>query len=694
MTHIYIIRNEDELYNFSDLLKEKREPPDSESEPLRFSINNIQILNGSIDFLDRPKNTMHKTRDITLAIPMISNLPYYLDTYVQPIFKATVNDTHFKLTGRTKPFSDSLETVVEFDIKEFNLPYYLAYVPFKMKSRIVSGTVNTENTVKFTQYRDRPPSTTISGDISIHNLKAVDNDDNQLVHIPIYALKNAEIDFKGKEVTIGEVYSRNGTIDVKRYKDGSFNLQRLLPRLAENIEKAAEEKEETPWVVNINELAHENYTIKAEDRMPAEPVTLLAGQISLKAENVSTKKESRGSRSYTFKLNETGTISAESSFGVNPVAADVSLSLKEIDIMPFQPYITDNINILITEGAVSTEGSLSYETSEKGGFAVHYAGDALIANFSSVDKANTNDFLKWKSLYFGGVNFDFDPLSFTIGEVAISDFYSRLIVNPDGTLNVQGIVKQGKEESESTVTGKVGDDGVKKNQGYDKQVKINTVTLQGGNINFSDRHIKPNFSANLLQIGGRISGLSSDEGSLADVSLMGKLENHAPLEIKGEINPLREDLFVDLKVDFKEMDLSSLTPYARKFVGYTIQKGKMSLDLHYLIEKRSLDARNNIFLDQFSLGDKVESPDATKLPVKLAMSLLKNSNGEIDLNLPVTGEIDDPEFSVGGIVIKMLVNILVKAATSPFALLGAMVGGGEELSYIDFEYGNYNISEE
>ena len=235
MTHIYIIRNEDELYNFSDLLKEKREPPDSESEPLRFSINNIQILNGSIDFLDRPKNTMHKTRDITLAIPMISNLPYYLDTYVQPIFKATVNDTHFKLAGRTKPFSDSLETVVEFDIKEFNLPYYLAYVPFKMKSRIVSGTVNTENTVKFTQYRDRPPSTTISGDISIHNLKAVDNDDNQLVHIPIYALKNAEIDFKGKEVTIGEVYSRNGTIDVKRYKDGSFNLQRLLPRLAENI---------------------------------------------------------------------------------------------------------------------------------------------------------------------------------------------------------------------------------------------------------------------------------------------------------------------------------------------------------------------------------------------------------------------------------------------------------------------------
>ena len=691
--YINITRNEDKLYNFSDLLKGDESEPGSESAT-RFSVNNIQILNGSIDFLDSPKNTMHKTRDITLAIPMISNLAYYLDSYVQPAFKATVNGTPFILVGRTKPFSDSLETVLELDIQGFNLPYYLAYIPYNMNSRIVSGTVDTKNIVKFIQYRDRPYSMTISGDISFHNLMAVDNDDNQLVHIPIYTLKNAEIDFTGKEVTIGEVYSGDGTIDVKRYKDGTFNLQRLLPGLAEKTAKAAKEKEETPWVVNINKLAYENYTIKAEDGKPADPVTLVAGQISLKAENVSTKKDSRGSLSYTFKLNETGMVSAESSFGINPLATDVRLSLKEIDIMPFQPYITDKIKILITEGAVSTEGNLSYETSEEGGFAVHFDGEASIANFSSVDKANTNEFLKWKSLYFGGVSFDYDPLRLTIGEVALSDFYSRLIVNPDGTLNVQGIVMKDKEQAEGTVPEEIGDYGVKKKKDFDKQVKINMVTLQNGNINFSDRHIKPEYFVNLLQIGGRISGLSSEEGTLADLYLMGKLENHSTLEIKGEINPLREDLFLNLKFDFKDMDLSPLTPYAHKFVGYTIQKGKLSLDLQYLIENKRLDARNNLFLDQFALGEKVESPDATKLPVKLAISLLKNSKGEIALDLPVTGEINDPEFSIGGIVIRMLVNILVKAATSPFALLGEIAGGGEELSYIEFDYGNSDIGDE
>ena len=141
------------------------------------------------------------------------------------------------------------------------------------------------------------------------------------------------------------------------------------------------------------------------------------------------------------------------------------------------------------------------------------------------------------------------------------------------------------------------------------------------------------------------------------------------------------------------MDLSPVTPYSGRYAGYTIEKGKLSLSLQYLIVKKKLDAQNRVFLDQLTLGDKVDSPDATKLPVKLAIALLKNRKGEIDLNLPLSGQIDDPKFSLGRIIIKILVNILVKAATSPFALLGALFGGGEELSYVDFDYGSFDINE-
>jgi hypothetical protein len=197
-----------------------------------------------------------------------------------------------------------------------------------------------------------------------------------------------------------------------------------------------------------------------------------------------------------------------------------------------------------------------------------------------------------------------------------------------------------------------------------------------------------------VELGGRISGLSSEESVMGDVDLRGKLDNHAPLEISGKINPLREDLFVDLKTVVKDVDLSPVTPYSGRYAGYTIQKGKLSLDLHYHIENKKLDADNRIFLDQFTFGDQVESPDATKLPVKLAIALLKNRKGEINLDIPVSGYINDPKFSIGRIVLKIIVNLLVKAATSPFALLGALFGGGEELSFIDFDTGSYVVSEE
>jgi hypothetical protein len=429
--------------------------------------------------------------------------------------------------------------------------------------------------------------------------------------------------------------------------------------------------------------------------MPSAPVNMIAEDIKLSAENISTRKDSKGSLTYSLKFNKTGSISAKSSFGINPVAADVALSVKGIDIVPMQAYITDKVNILITDGAVSADGNLSYDTSENAGVAAQYKGNVSISKFASVDKLNTNDFLKWNSLYVSGVHFEYNPLRVTIKEAALADFYSLLIIDPDGTLNVQGIVK--KEEGEAGIT--LADEGVEDRdveQKADREtpIKIETVTLQAGTINFSDRHIKPNYSANMLEVGGRISGLSSLEDSRASVDLRGKLESHAPLEISGSINPLQEDLFVDLKVDFKDMDLSPLTPYANKYMGYTIQKGKLSLDLQYLVENKKLDSTNSVFLDQFTLGERVENPDATKLPVKLAIALLKNRKGEITLDLPVTGNIDDPAFSIGSTIAKMVLNIFLKAATSPFALLGALVGGGEELSYVDFDYGSFMLSEQ
>ena len=197
----------------------------------------------------------------------------------------------------------------------------------------------------------------------------------------------------------------------------------------------------------------------------------------------------------------------------------------------------------------------------------------------------------------------------------------------------------------------------------------------------------------MVNLGGRISGLSSAADKLADVDLRGNLENQSPLRITGRINPLRDNLFVDIKVSFTDIELSPLTPYSGTFLGYTVDKGKLFLDLKYHIENKKLDSENKVFIDQFTFGKKVESDKATSLPVRLAVALLKDRKGEIHLDLPVTGMTDDPKFSVWGVVLQILKNLLVKAATSPFALLQSVFGGKDDFSGVAFSPGSARLSD-
>ena len=300
-----------------------------------------------------------------------------------------------------------------------------------------------------------------------------------------------------------------------------------------------------------------------------------------------------------------------------------------------------------------------------------------------------------ESLYLRNIDFQNNPTRLLIKSVALNDFKANIAIQADKTINLQNIfVKEDTPAEPATPASGKGsepkkDDTKKDDKKKEKPpfVKIDAITLQAGTIDFHDYSVEPNFSRELSEIGGRISGLSSDASTMGDIELRGKYDHSAPLEIVGKINPLREDLFVDLKVSFKDMDLSPVTPYSGKYIGYVIDKGKFSFDVQYFIENRKLDSKNNIFIDQLTLGDKVESPDATKLPVKLAIALLKDRRGQIKLDIPVTGSLDDPQFSVWRIVIKVLVNLLSKAATAPFALLGSLFGGGEELGYVEFDYG-------
>ncbi|MEI6702377.1 MAG: DUF748 domain-containing protein, partial [Deltaproteobacteria bacterium] len=390
-----------------------------------------------------------------------------------------------------------------------------------------------------------------------------------------------------------------------------------------------------------------------------------------------------------------------------PFRYNGDISVGRLHIRDFEDYFPDNINVFVVGGTVDTSMNVDIALQD-GKPSGSFKGSSGVRSVHIIDAIAEEDLLKWESLQLDEIQGTLQPFSLAVRQVSLSNLYSRIEVRKDGTLNLQNLVdKPEKEKPAPTAKGDEKNHTPKTAESQspvpattaeatDKKAKspiaIGSITIQDGTISFTDRHLPQTFNSTFYNLGGRVSGLSSEESRLADVDLRGNLENHSPLQITGRINPLREDLFVDLKISFKDIDLSSVTPYSGTYLGYTVEKGKLFLDLKYLIDKKQLHSENNVFIDQFTFGTKVVSEKAANLPVRLAVALLKDRKGEIHLDLPVTGRTDDPKFSIWGVVWQVFKNLIVKAATSPFSMLSSMFGGGQDFSSVQFAIGSSRLT--
>ena len=499
-------------------------------------------------------------------------------------------------------------------------------------------------------------------------------------------MTNTGLNLGENELSIGSIVTQEGTTLVRSTKDGKLNLQTLFheegaARIAEQplveaattvVEKVQQPKK--PWLVKVGKVSLDQYTVTWEDQSLPDPLTVTAHEITLKAENLSTAKGQKGNVSFGLRLDQKGSLSVAGPVGIDPLAAELELGLKDISITSLQSYLTDKMKIVIRDGSFGMDGNLSVKREDGKEIEMTYRGGSSITRFVAVDKAKAEDFLKWESLSLRDMDVGTNPLHIHLSSVALNNFYSRIVIRSDGTMNVQDLMEGG--ENTAGDKGKQPaqqepkkDASPSKDQEAARDLKVGTIALQGGHIHFTDNSISPNYATDLVEMGVKISGLSSAETQGGDLDLRGKLGGGAPLEITGKINPVSKDLFVDLMIRLKDIELSPFTPYSGRYVGYTIEKGKLGMELKYLIVKRQLDSQNKILLDQFTLGDKVESPEATKLPVKLAVSLLKDRKGEINLDIPVKGSLNDPNFNFFSVVLQFLDKLIVRVVTSPSTLV-------------------------
>jgi uncharacterized protein involved in outer membrane biogenesis len=697
-------RNSKGALNIEFLFPEKRKAQPSpvpekkeDQATLSIDVDEIQLTGGKISFSDLSRKKPFKTilDPIEFKVDHFSNGKEKKTNYRLSL-KTEANET-IKLEGDLSVDPMRVDGGIEVKsavVKKYS-PYYMDSILFDIED----GHLDFSTRYKY-EKGEKKPIISLSGmSANLGSLRLKKRDEKEdFFKVPIISLKDTQLNLTWKELKLGSFFTEKGMLTFNRLSNGEFDLEKLFPPSSprqEQAKQAPRKGSEKPWLVTIGKVSLDQYTIRLEDRTTADPVTLVAEEISLKAENLSTAKGQRGNASLALRLNQKGTVSANGPFGIHPIFGNLKMGLKGIDIRSLQPYFSDRVKIIVEDGNFSTAGNLFFSEQEGKGVQLTYKGDSSLANFASIDKVNAEDLLKWESLALNDVDIGYNPLYIHINGIALTNFYARLILHPDGSLNLQEVFeKEGqKKEAPTAPQPQKKESPPTKNQEASTDIKIEKVTFQGGEIKFTDHYIKPNYSADMIELGGRISGLTSEETRVGEVELRGKLGGGAPVEITGKINPLKKNFFMDLDVKFKDIDLSPLTPYSGKYVGYPIEKGKLTMELKYLIDQRKLDAKNKFFFDQLTLGDKVESPNATKLPVKLAIALLKDRNGEIKLDIPVSGSLDDPQFSVFRVVLEIIQNLLVKAATSPFSLLGSIFGGGEELSYLEFDYGMATITE-
>jgi hypothetical protein len=317
--------------------------------------------------------------------------------------------------------------------------------------------------------------------------------------------------------------------------------------------------------------------------------------------------------------------------------------------------------------------------------------------------ARNDDLVNWQRLDVRGLSYQPDRLE--IAEILAQKPYARVIIESDSSLNVTRVLegpsvpaatpaaKAAVAAARAAPTPAASSASVAPSAHPPLPLSIKRVLVHDGRVNFTDLSIAPQFSAGIQRLEGGVTGLSSQPNSRAKVDLHGRVDEFAPVSIEGEVNILSAALYTDLAMNFENMELSIFNPYSGKFAGYNITKGKLTTNLHYKVNARALDAQHHIRIDQLEFGAKTESKDAVSLPVKLAVALLKDRNGVIELDLPVTGSLDDPKFRVGPIIWKVLVSLLEKAVTAPFNLIAGLFKKGPEIQFIDFHPGESSLDE-
>ena len=479
------------------------------------------------------------------------------------------------------------------------------------------------------------------------------------MNIDTLRIEDIDADLSGKRLKLGRISIEKGKLDLSRNRKGEIALD-----MPESSGGASQ-----PWHYSIAKIGLAGFSAHLEDQSVSPPASLNLNSISVELEKITDNLSLPLPIRASMKVEEGGSLEAQGKVIPAEKSAEMNLRIRDLALKPGQPYLSSYAKLSIAGGTLDADGHAAF-----GAKGMRYKGGILLKDLRLLEKGTNHVLLSWQSL--ATANLEATPSKLDIGTLDLDRPYTKLIIARNKSVNIAKILKKRPPTNGKSAF----------------QLNIDRIRVRAGEMDYADYSLALPFGTRIHKLHGFVNGISSSPGSFGQVRLSGRVDEYGSVNASGQVDLFDPKNMTDIKVKFSNIEMTRLTPYSATFAGRKIDSGKLTLDLDYRIKDHKLTGDDQIIMDNLTLGGRVESPEAKDLPLDLAIAILEDSQGRIELGLPVSGSLDDPKFSYGGIIWKAIERVFEKIVTAPFRLLGALFGGGEKFEKIYFEPGKTDLS--
>jgi uncharacterized protein involved in outer membrane biogenesis len=685
LTHPFarVIRRKDGSFNFDNLLATDAAPSAKPAPPSALPavvVESLRVDGASLEMDDlTPAAAFHdKLAPVNLQLTDFSTRSNAASAFV---FSAAT-DANEKIAAAGNITIQPLQVLGNVKITGLDLKRYGPYVAAFTTAQLAGGKLDAEVDYQAAIGPRGLDASVSHGTVQLAGLNVTSPDSGEtVVSIPMLTLELAGASLGGKTAHVSSIKSSGGSLLVRQRHDGAINLLALL--VPQKPSPAAPSSSPAaPWTARVDEIAFEGYSVSVEDQKPARPVKLDVTALAFTVKGFDSATNSPLTTAVAMRLNGQGSLSVNGTVALAPVSGDLALDLAGLDLPAFAPYVPDQFRIVLAKGQLNVKGRAQCSITP-GGPAGSFAGDVSLKNFATSDAVYGEDLIKFDDLAVNGIKAAYPQVKLQIEEVALTGFNVNVVVETNHQINLLTVVSNNPAGQPATPAPAGASAAAPL-----PPVDLGALVINKASLHFVDESLEPHATLEVEELSGTIKDLSTHSQKPASLELRGSMNQLSAYAISGSAAPLAKDLSLNLTVSVKNMDLTPLTPYMEKYAGHPLNKGKLALQLKYDIAGRKLGGSNIIVIADLTLGPRNSSTNATHLPVKLGVALLKDRQGKIDLDIPVSGSLDDPNFRIGPAVQHEVENLLGKVASSPFTLLGKVVGAGnEELSSVDFAPG-------